>query len=207
MGGKTANNVEKIIPKPRIEALSDLIFGLALSIGALTLIATPPTNFGEMLDDMFFFTFSFIILISVWHRYSTIMSVLPVETSTIVALNIILLYCVSIEPYLFNLFQSNSGTLLSTVTMAYALDLGALQGVLGFFTHELTREERRLIPDHLIRKYLQIRNFEFLASIIFFISALPIFGSIVIGRFSLRVYIWGIPIALVLLRQMLVKQT
>jgi uncharacterized membrane protein len=205
--GKTTGDIEKIIPRPRIEALSDLIFGLALSIGALALIATPPTNFGEMLDDMFFFTFSFIILISVWYRYSTIMSVLPVETTTTVALNIILLYCVSVEPYLFNLFQSNSGTLLNTITLAYALDLGALQGLLGFFTHELTQEERRLIPNQLIRKYLQIRNFEFLASVIFLISALPIFGSIIIGRFSLRVYIWSVPVALVLLRQMLIKQT
>jgi hypothetical protein len=30
--------------KPRIENLSDLVFGLALSIGTLTLIANIPTN-------------------------------------------------------------------------------------------------------------------------------------------------------------------
>jgi hypothetical protein len=34
-------------PKSRIESLSDLIFGLALSIGALTLIGKPPDDFGR----------------------------------------------------------------------------------------------------------------------------------------------------------------
>ena len=35
-------------PRPRIESLADLIFGLSLSIGSIALIANSPTNPGEI---------------------------------------------------------------------------------------------------------------------------------------------------------------
>ncbi len=200
-----AKNQDLVTPKARIEALSDLIFGLALSIGALFLIGVPPTTPLEIYDDVFFFTFSFIILIIVWHRYTAIMTVLPVETVTTMILNVILLFAVSIEPYLFNLSHTLTGDLLNLVTSVYALDLGVLQLLLGFFTHELTKEERKLIPNHLIQKYIRIRNFEFLAASIFFLSSLPVFGSVLVGRISVRVYLWLIPVALILLRRIVVK--
>ena len=36
------------LPRPHIQTLSDLIFGLALSIGAITLIGQLPTNATEV---------------------------------------------------------------------------------------------------------------------------------------------------------------
>src|SRR6266705_5184687 len=57
-------------PKPRIESLSDLIFGLALSIGALALIAQPVLTAGDLLRDLLDFAFGFIVLIVVWVRYT-----------------------------------------------------------------------------------------------------------------------------------------
>jgi hypothetical protein len=35
-------------PRPRIETLADLIFGLSLSIGSIALISSPPTSAGEI---------------------------------------------------------------------------------------------------------------------------------------------------------------
>lgn len=200
-----AKTLDIITPKPRIEAFSDIIFGLALSIGAILLVSVPPTTNMEIFNDLFFFTFSFVILIIVWHRYTAIMTVLPVETMTTLILNIVLLFAVGIEPYLFNLTHTQVGELLNTVTSLYALDLGVLQVLLGFFTHELTVEERKLIPAHLILKYIRIRNFEFLNASIFFLSAFPIFGTIIIARISLRIYLWIIPVAIMVLGRVVVK--
>ncbi len=89
-------------PRPRIQSLSDLIFGLALSIGALNLIANKPPDTPALFGNIASFGFSFLILIFVWFRYTELVSVLPVETTGTRALNTIMLFLVAIEPYLFN---------------------------------------------------------------------------------------------------------
>ncbi|MGD0644409.1 MAG: TMEM175 family protein [Candidatus Bathyarchaeia archaeon] len=93
---------ERSTPKARIESLSDLIFGLALSIGALTLIGQPPSDFTALTFAIAYYGFSFLILISVWYSYTRAMSQLHFETTRTVLLNIALLFLVSIEPFLFN---------------------------------------------------------------------------------------------------------
>lgn len=67
-------------PKSRIQTLSDLIFGLALSISALTLIGRQPATTQQLLTSLGLYGFSFLILISVWRLYSSITSILPLET-------------------------------------------------------------------------------------------------------------------------------
>ena len=46
---EVAEEKERSTPKSRIETLSDLIFGLALSIGAFTLIGQAPSTFQNLL--------------------------------------------------------------------------------------------------------------------------------------------------------------
>jgi len=89
--------------KVRLESLSDLVFGLALSIGSLSLILNIPTTAGGLSVDVEVFAFSFLIIVGVWLNYSRIVSVLPVETGGIMSLNLALLFCVAIEPFLFYL--------------------------------------------------------------------------------------------------------
>jgi uncharacterized membrane protein len=71
---------DRTTPKSRVKSLSDLIFGLALSIGALTLIGRQPGDFGQLIQSILFDAFSFLILISVWYRYTRTMSDLQSET-------------------------------------------------------------------------------------------------------------------------------
>lgn len=66
-----------LIPKPRIESLSDLIFGLALSTGSSSLLSRPPVNPEDVVSGVIGFGFSFFILISVWLRYTAMVTVLP----------------------------------------------------------------------------------------------------------------------------------
>lgn len=135
-----AQVVKSRSPKTRIESLTDLIFGLALSIGSLSLLARPPSSPTDVIMDIAGFGFSFLILISIWFRYTNIMSVLPVETSGTIFLNSVMLFLVSIEPYLLSLvvfgsFQASSGAVLNFASEAYALDLAGLTFIMGLFSH------------------------------------------------------------------------
>ncbi len=77
-----------------------MVFGLALSVGALALVSNPPTDSNELYTDIAIFGFSFLILIMVWFAYTRLMSVLVLEGRQTVALNTLLLFSVSIEPFL-----------------------------------------------------------------------------------------------------------
>ena len=90
------------IPRPRIQGLSDLIFGLALSIGALQFVGNIPSKPEDLTADLLYFGFSFLILINIWNRYTATTSVMPVETPGMVRLNMLLLFLVAIEPFLFD---------------------------------------------------------------------------------------------------------
>ena len=80
-------------PRARIESLADLIFGLALSVGAISLVSNPPMDVQAIYNDLATFGFSFLILITMWLRYTRIMSVFPIETRRVNNLNILLLFC------------------------------------------------------------------------------------------------------------------
>jgi len=187
-------------PKPRIESLSDLIFGLALSIGAISLISRVPVNEFRMLIDIAEFGFSFLILISVWLGYTNIMSVLPLEDRTAILLNILLLFLVSIEPYLFYLnivFDlSAHELLLNSASILYALDMTGLMLILALFTHQLAREEKGLLPKESLAKYKRVRNTIFIAAALFAITILPVFWTIKLWTLPIRFYFWFIPLIL-----------
>ena len=93
-----------------------------------------------------------------WLRYTRIMSVFPIQSRRVNNLNILLLFCVSIEPFLFNLVRntpavSDPVAFPDATSQLYALDLGAMFAILGGFTFTLADEERKLIPKALIRQY------------------------------------------------------
>lgn len=183
------------IPRPRIQGLSDLIFGLALSIGAIQLVNKPlPANNNELLTIISTFGFSFLILISIWNRYTTLMSVLPAETTVLVRLNMVLLFLVALEPYLFNVLAAaqplSSSPLGPTISSYYGLDVGGMNLILAYFSYVLTQEEKKLIPRELIRSFKIGRNLGFVAGLLFVLSAIPIVWTLSIGGFPLRIAMW-----------------
>ncbi len=176
-------------PRPRIESLTDLVFGLALSIGAISLISNKPTNPGYLYQAIAAFGFSFLILIQIWFRFTEIMSVLPVETTRTRILNTILLFLVALEPYLFNIIPffaaSQTGPLYDAASTIYALDIGAIYGILALFTNVLATEEKKLVAPDLLRKYRLSRDLEIVVATIFLMWAIPFW------TLNLRYYIWA----------------
>jgi uncharacterized membrane protein len=197
-------------PRPRIQTLSDVSFGLALSIGALTLIGQPPADFQAILLSLAFFSFSFLVLVGVWRSYSSILSVLPVETEQLVSLNILLLFTVSIEPYLFNELFAVNGQLWNNVSLIYAIDLAVMFLVLAFFNHSLTKEEKSFAPISFMKKFRFERNYDLIVAAIFLVSIFPVFelnvniGFLAAGNFFIpsRVIFWFAALVLGLIRRL-----
>jgi uncharacterized membrane protein len=194
-------------PRPRIESLSDMIFGLALSVGAITLVSSPPTTFPSVLGDVATFGFSFLILINIWLRYTKIMSVLPLESRGVVDFNILLLFLVSIEPFLFNLVNkppavSNPAGYENGVSSVYGLDLGMMFLILGIFTFILADEERNLIPKELVSQFRREAFGYLVGASCFFVSVLPFFYTLQVdGSGPIRYYIWLVPLTSILTRR------
>ncbi len=178
--------------------MSDLVFGLALSIGALTFLSAPPSSSLDVVYDIAGFGFSFLVLISVWLRYTDVMSVLPIETGATLLLNVVLLFLVSLEPYLFNvvtLYAHGIGPEVADyASLILSADFAGMMVILAFFTHELALEERGLIPAELIIRYKRIRNFLFLWAALFALTILPPFWSLTIADTPLRFFMWLIPL-------------
>ncbi len=196
--GNSSDGTGSSRPRPRIETLSDLIFGLALSLCAYSLLTKPPTKFVELVSDILAFGFSFVILILVWMRYTSIMSVLPLENRTVVILNTVMLFLISLEPYLFNLVtlfgHPTEVTVVSDASVFYALDMAALMAILGFFTNELAVEERRLVAPQLLGAVRRARNAMFIAAVLFLLTIFPQFWTWRIQEVPLRFYLWLVPI-------------
>lgn len=203
-----AEEKERATPKSRIETLSDLIFGLALSIGALTLIGQPPSNIGQLLVSLLDYGFSFLILIRVWYSYTQTMADLRVETRRSVFTNIGLLFLVSIEPFLFNqLITSKISDYAQYVSIIYAFDLGGLFAILAVLASSILAQKN--LTEHRIKHYALLRNTLVISSAFFFISALPFFWTLTIpingDHVQLRFLLWIIPLVLIPIRRQFEK--
>jgi uncharacterized membrane protein len=193
-----SDNNTHLKPKPRIESLSDLIFGLALSLSAYSLLGSPPTQPIEIATDILSFTFSFLILIFVWIRYTSIMSVLPIQNSTTRFLNIAMLFSVSLEPYLFYLVglydRVNEALVVEYASLLYAADMAGLVCILAFFTNELAKEEKQLISPELIKPFKKTRNIMLASAVLFVITMAPQLWTLNIAGLPARFLLWLIPL-------------
>lgn len=179
--------------KVRIESLSDLVFGLALSIGAIALISNTPADIGALLLGLFWFTFSFLIIISVWFSYSHIISIIRIETGPMLRLNVALLLLVSIEPYLLNVMAldvnvKSNLSLLDYSSSLYALDLGFIFLIMaGFY-------QLALLQGKEVESFSGDRNSRLVDASFFLISSLPLFWTFSVFGLPLRFFIWYLTI-------------
>jgi uncharacterized membrane protein len=196
-------------PRPRIEGLADLVFGLSLSLGALSLVVSPPSSISEIDSHILVFVFTFLILITIWINYTASMSVLPIETRLVMVLNVIMLLLVALVPFLLNAVELSNSSLTvagNLVIRNYAatlftFDLFGLLLVLGLFYRILEQKESKLRAPRLLRLYKNGRNLMFILAGIMLLSAAPIFSYMILGN-PVRLYLWYVPIILFWLRRL-----
>lgn len=189
-------------PRPRIETLADLIFGLSLSIGSIALIANPPKSIDEITTHILAFAYTFFVLITAWLIYTTYMSVLPTETRTVTFLNVTLLLLVAIVPYLLNGVEVVNPALTPQVVSAiqdysstlFALDLGGILLILATFAHVISIEERKLVASDLVQLFKNGRDRMALLAILILASVAPQFWQWTFLGIPLRLYLWYPPL-------------
>src|SRR3989441_13344427 len=114
-------------PRPRIESLADLIFGLSLAIDSIALLPTSATTPADMNSRILIFASTFLLLIMAWLIYTTYMSVLPMDTLAVTFRNVALLLLVALIPYLLNnvVLGDNPG-IRDYSSSLFTLDLAAI---------------------------------------------------------------------------------
>ena len=190
-------------PRPKIETLVDLIFGLSLSIGAVALITvSAPSSTAEINRRLLAFIFTASFLITNWMVYTYQMSVLPVETNFVIYMNVVMLILVATVPYLLynvefanpSLTPQEYSVIQDYASSLFAVDLAAILAILASFSHIISIEEKRLVAPGLAKSFRQSRNVQAILSAIVLISLAPIFWDLSIFGVQLRLYIWAIPI-------------
>lgn len=186
--------------KSRVEGLSDLVFGLALSIGSIALIQHIPQAPGDLISDVLNFGFSFLIIAAIWLGYTRIVSFLSVETSGTLLLKFAVLFCVALEPFLYYVFQTTAFAFLDFSSAAFALDTGAMMGLLSgmmyIVIYQDTRGKIHTVPRRMIRRFRVSMIAQAIGAAIFLFSVsgifwirIPIFGY-------LRFLMWYISLAI-----------
>jgi hypothetical protein len=184
--------------KLRIENLSDLVFGLALSIGSIVLISKLPQNPTELVTGIALFGASFVLVVWIWTGYTATVTALPYEVRGTFLLNIMLLFCVAIEHYVFYVQSEAQSSLFEFSSSVYALDVGAMLFILAGLVRILLSEEKKssphaLPPDRLRRFRRSVISLT-AGGVVFAVSALPFFWvPLPLGE-SLRFYMWYVAI-------------
>ncbi len=183
----------------RIENLSDLVFGLALSIGSIILISHLPQTSGDLVSYIVQFGASFLIVVWIWSGYSRVTDVIPFEVTGTFFLNVVLLFCVAIEPYLFYVLEESNSTLQGFASSVYGVDVGAMMLLLaGMSFIGLRGGKRRDAKDlamERVGRFRRVMKFETVVGAIFLASAIPIFWiSAPVGGY-LRIDIWYVTLA------------
>lgn len=166
----------------RIESLSDLVFGLALSIGSIILVGKQPQSGQDIAVNVLLFGFGFLIIVMTWLGYSRTMAVLPMETPFALLANLLLLFIVAIEPYLFYVLTSvQSAGLADAASVIYALDVGGMflmQAVLARMVvagEEARSHGQPSLHPVILARFQRMTKLNAIIGLVYVVSALPIF--------------------------------
>lgn len=184
-GGRSSAMSEK----SRIRTFSDYVFGLVVVFSAFSLTNSIIQTPIDLVSSIALFALSFAILITVWHLYDGLMTKLRVETSTAVALNIVLLFLAVLEPFLLNLTLSNPG-IFDFASICYAIDMAGLLGICALLAHVLTIDSRNTLSEQMSMSLRSERNLLAIIAAIFLLSTAPLLGTFRFLGWTLRSWLW-----------------
>ena len=182
------------------DSFSDIIFGLALSIGSLILIESRVQVWQSFIWNVLLFGFSFGAIALVWLSFSATMRYLSTEVPLVIFLNLVLFFCVILEPYLFYMLMNSSGQLSTVVSQVFALDIGFMFFVLGIMAEIVVKEARLNHPSYHSDDLATLQHMiypRYILGALFLISVIPFFWvSTPLGH--LRPIIWASSMAVFL---------
>lgn len=158
--------------KKDIEDLSNIVFGLALTVGTLTLVKPSEDSFGELLKVLGNFALSFLVLLWFWWLYNQTMKDTVMDRRVKYALNFVLLFLVIIEPYLLTIINTVSGA------TAYAIDLGTTMVIFFVFWHFLLQESPAEDEEKQRRLRRGLRSMAVSAAVFYASTLLQLFPSV-----------------------------
>jgi hypothetical protein len=112
------------------------------------------------------------------------MSALPSEVPYTLFLNLTLLFCVTLEPYLFYMLMNNATqNLLSFTSVGYALDVGSMFVILGTLASSVLQQNKRMegenrrprVDAKTLPTFRRMMIEEYIVGALFLVSAAPIF--------------------------------
>jgi uncharacterized membrane protein len=186
-----------------LERLSDLIFGLALSISALVLISQPPRNLQEILIDVVGFSYIFFILVVIWMRYSAALAFGESETPGQIRLNFAILFLVLLVPYFFFLLARGptgfvDSRMNEVASILFALNLAAIMSILAIFSDQIAKcQKDRCHPGTSTRNSIY-RVVFYSSAVILTVSTLPFILDLALFGIPLGYFFWTGPIILIM---------
>jgi len=184
-------------PRPRLESLSDLIYGLSLSIGAISLVLTnaQSSTVSDINRNVLEFLFVFLLLITSWIIYTSDMSVLPIETRLVTFLNVVLLILVAIFPYLFDQVVStfNPDSVQEYASVLFTADLAGTLVIMATFAHIIASEEEHLVDGEIMIRFRRARDRMSVLTVVVLLSLAAPWDWLFMGL-HVRLFIWYIPI-------------
>ncbi len=181
-------------PRPRIESLADLIFGLSLGIDSIALLPSATVTPFEMNVRILGFGFAFLFVITAWLIYTTYASVLPMDARFVTFLNIVLLLLVALIPYLLNSVVVGLDSIGDYASTLFALDLTGILVILATFAHILGHEENHFIPHDSMPLFRSGRNRMVVLAVIMVVSIVPTLWDVRFEDVPLRLYVWTVPL-------------
>src|SRR5467141_1947474 len=153
-------------PRPRLESLSDLIYGLSLSIGAISLVITnnQSSSASDINKNIAQFLFVFLML-------------------------------VAIIPYLFDQVVSalNASTVQDYASILFTADYAGTLVIMAVFSHIIAQEEEHLVDGEIMIRMRRVRNRLSLLTVIVVLSIAFPWDWLFLGV-HVRLYIWLVPI-------------
>jgi hypothetical protein len=142
------------------------------------------------------FLFVFLILITSWIIYTSDMSVLPIETRLVTALNIVLLILVALTPYFFDQVTStfNPSSVREYASILFTADFAATLLIMATFAHIIAQEEEHLVDGEIMVRFRRVRNRLIILMVVVLLSLAVPWGWLLLG-IPIRILIWCIPIA------------
>jgi len=189
------------------DSFSDIIFGLALSIGSLILIQNRVQVWQSFVWNIVLFGFSFAVIAMAWLSFSATIRYLSTEVPAVVFLNLALFFCVILEPYLFYMLMNSSGQLSMVISEVFAFDIGFMFFVLGILAEMVLKEARLNHPSYHSDDLETLGHLiypRYVVGGLFLISIVPFFWvSTSLGH--LRPMVWVSSIAVFLVYNMKVS--